>query len=142
MPERRTQGSPREACMLGLRAIALYEYFLGCLFCTCICLFFTTAPVAYGSPQARGPIRAAAASLHHSHSHTRSEPHLQPMLNLQHHRILNPLTTPGSNPHPHGQILNQPRHNRSSCTCILKEKIRLRCSRSKFRDKYYNLSQN
>ena len=37
-----------------------------------------TAPVAYGIFQARGQIRAAAASLHHSHSNARSEPHLRP----------------------------------------------------------------
>ena len=37
-------------------------------------LFFS--PVAYGSSQARGQIRAAAAaSLHHSHSHAKSKPH-------------------------------------------------------------------
>ena len=41
------------------------------------CLF-RTVPVEYGSSQARGPIGAAAANLHHSHSHSnaRSEPHL------------------------------------------------------------------
>ena len=36
-------------------------------------LLFRSAPVAYGSSQARGQIRAAAASLHHSHSNSRSE---------------------------------------------------------------------
>ena len=35
---------------------------------------FLAAPVAYGSSQARGQIRAAAAGLHHSHSNTRSKP--------------------------------------------------------------------
>ena len=35
-------------------------------------------PAAYGSPQARGQIGAIAAGLHHSHSNTGSEPHLQP----------------------------------------------------------------
>ena len=39
-------------------------------------------PVAYGSSQARGQIRAAAAGLHHSHSNTRSELRLQPTLPL------------------------------------------------------------
>ena len=38
--------------------------------------FFWTTPVAYGSFQARGQIRAAAASLHHSHA--RLELPLQP----------------------------------------------------------------
>ena len=44
-------------------------------------LFFLyrAAPVAYGSSQVKGGIRPAAASLHHSHSNARSEPHLQPM---------------------------------------------------------------
>ena len=35
------------------------------------------APAAYGSSQARGCIRAAAASLHHSHSNTGAEWSLQ-----------------------------------------------------------------
>ena len=34
------------------------------------------APTAYGGSQARGPIRAVAAGLHHSHSNARSEPGL------------------------------------------------------------------
>ena len=37
--------------------------------CVCVCVFF----MAYGSSQARGQIRAAAASLLRSHSHTRSD---------------------------------------------------------------------
>ena len=37
---------------------------------------FRAAPVAYGSSQARSRIRAAAASLHHSHSYAGSEPRL------------------------------------------------------------------
>ena len=36
------------------------------------------ASAAYGSSQARVPIRAAAANLHHSHSNTGSEQHLWP----------------------------------------------------------------
>ena len=39
-------------------------------------LFMATS-MAYRSSQVRSQIRAAAASLHHSHSHTRSEPHLR-----------------------------------------------------------------
>ena len=40
-------------------------------------LFFLAAALtAYGSSWARGQIGAVAASLHHSHSHTGSEPHL------------------------------------------------------------------
>ena len=41
-------------------------------------LLFRAIHVGYGSPQASGQIGAAAASLHHSHSNLRSEPHLQP----------------------------------------------------------------
>jgi len=52
-------------------------------------LLFRAVPAAYGSSQARGPIRASAAGLHHSHSNMGSELHL-------HHsswqrQILNPL---------------------------------------------------
>ena len=35
------------------------------------------APSAYGGSQARGPIRAVAGGLHHSHRNARSKPHLQ-----------------------------------------------------------------
>jgi len=41
-------------------------------------LLFRAAPVAYGSSQARGQTGATASHLHHSHSHVRFEPHLQP----------------------------------------------------------------
>ena len=55
------------------------------LFCTCVVLrlhlkiiiiffLFGAAPAAYGSSQARGWIRAAAARLHHSRSNVGSEP--------------------------------------------------------------------
>ena len=40
--------------------------------------FFFFFHVAYGGSQARGQIIAIAASLHHSHNNSRSEPHLQP----------------------------------------------------------------
>ena len=39
---------------------------------------FRATPAAYGSSQARGRIGAVAASLHHSHSNSGSEPHLWP----------------------------------------------------------------
>ena len=45
-------------------------------------VFSRAAPVAYGGSQARGLIGAVAASLHQSHSNARSEPHLQPTLQL------------------------------------------------------------
>ena len=32
-----------------------------------LCVLFRTTPTAYGGSQARGPIRAIAAGLHHSH---------------------------------------------------------------------------
>ena len=43
-------------------------------------VLFTAAPAAYGSAQARGQIRAAAAGLHLSHSNAEPEPYLQPTL--------------------------------------------------------------
>ena len=53
--------------------------------CKCDCLFVcfskVALPVAYGRLD-RGHIRAAAADLHHSYNHTRSELHLQPTLQL------------------------------------------------------------
>ena len=44
--------------------------------------FFRAEPLAYGGPQARGLIGAAAAHLHHSHSNTRSEPCVRPTSQL------------------------------------------------------------
>ena len=44
--------------------------------------FFRAEPVAYGSPQARGRIRAMAAGLWHSHSSAGSELPLQPTTQL------------------------------------------------------------
>ena len=55
----------------------LFMYLFICLFFLVFCLFRAT-PAAYGGSQARGPIGATAASLHHSHSHAGSEPHLPP----------------------------------------------------------------
>ena len=42
----------------------------------------TTVPEACGRSQARDPVGATAAGLHHSHSNPRSELHLQPTLQL------------------------------------------------------------
>ena len=39
---------------------------------------FGGLPAAYGGSQARSQMGAGAASLHHSHSHARSKPHLWP----------------------------------------------------------------
>ena len=41
-------------------------------------LLFRGAPAAYGNSQARGQIGVAAAGLHHSHSNSGADPHLQP----------------------------------------------------------------
>ena len=44
-----------------------------------ILFFFLRAThTEYGSSQAESPTGAAATNLHHSHSNSRSEPHLQP----------------------------------------------------------------
>ena len=40
--------------------------------------FFRATPTAYGNSQARGQVRATAASLGHSHSNAGSEPQLRP----------------------------------------------------------------
>ena len=48
------------------------------LFQFCCCFLFMATPPAYGSSWAKGQIRTAAASLHHSHDNTRSKLHLQP----------------------------------------------------------------
>ena len=53
-----------------------------------VCMYLLTcllraAPVTYGSSQARGWIRAAAAGVHHSHSNNRSEPSLEPTPQLK-----------------------------------------------------------
>ena len=45
-------------------------------------VFSRAALKAFGGSQARGPIGAAAADLHQSHSNTGSEPHLQPTQQL------------------------------------------------------------
>ena len=72
-------------------------YFLPCELKECVfdCLFvllFRATRVAYVSSQDRGPIRATAASLRHSHSNTRSKLCLQPTPQLTQLWILNPLS--------------------------------------------------
>ena len=61
-----------------------FTYGCICFFCVCVSFFALSraAPVAYGGSQARGLIRAVATSLDHSHSNTRSKPHLQTTLQL------------------------------------------------------------
>ena len=48
------------------------------LFCSFVFVFFRATPEAHGSSQSRGRIKAVAAGLRHSHSNTRSKPHLLP----------------------------------------------------------------
>ena len=57
-----------------------------------IFFLFTATAAAYGGSQAGGQIGGAAAGLRQNHSHTRSEPHLRPTLELQQRQILNPLS--------------------------------------------------
>ena len=66
---------------------------------------FRAAPAAYGGSQARGRVRATPASLHHSRNNMGnmgSEPHLLPTSQLMVTWILNPLSSQGLNPYPHG----------------------------------------
>ena len=55
---------------------------------------------AHGGSQARGRMGATAASLGHSHSNTKSEPHLQPIPQLT--AMLDPFIIQVSNLQPHG----------------------------------------
>ena len=53
----------------------------GCIFFFLTFAFlFSATPAAHGSFQVRASTEAAADGLHHSHSNTRSKPHLQAML--------------------------------------------------------------
>ena len=49
------------------RLFSIIGYYFFLSFC-----FFRAAPTAYGGSQARAPIGAVAASLHHSHSNVGS----------------------------------------------------------------------
>ena len=72
--------------------------------CVCVCLFaFSWATSsAYGGSQARGPIRAAAASLCQSHSNTGSEPRLPPTPRLTATPTEQGQGWQGLHPQPHG----------------------------------------
>ena len=64
---------------------------------------FRATPVAYGSSQATGLIRAAATGLPNCHSNARSEPCLKPTPKLTAMPIPSPLNEArGFNPHPYG----------------------------------------
>ena len=52
------------------------KYSIRFFFCVCVCVFSRAAPMAYRGSQARGPVGAGAAGLHHSHSNVGSEPSL------------------------------------------------------------------
>ena len=60
----------------------VFVWFFVCFCCCCCCLLSGAAPAAYGSSQTRGPVGATAASLHHSHSSTTSQPCLWPIPQL------------------------------------------------------------
>ena len=64
-------------CFYPLGIVSLFLFFFLFFF---FFLLFRAEPAAYGSSQARAQIGAVAAGLHHSHA--RSEPCLQPMLQL------------------------------------------------------------
>ena len=59
-----------------LSGIVVYEALAFRFFCSLFFCLWRAASPAYGGSQARGGIRAVAAS--HSHSHARSKPSLQP----------------------------------------------------------------
>ena len=66
---------------------AIFGFLVFCLF-----FFFRAALAAYGGSQARGPVKAESASLHHSCSKLGSEPSLQPNHSSQQHWIPDPLS--------------------------------------------------
>ena len=61
-------------CKTDIR-ISVKHWLIFFLFCFCL---FRAAPMAYRGYQAKGPIRAVATSLCHSHSNLGSKPHLWP----------------------------------------------------------------
>ena len=67
-------------------ALAELRYLSFCFVLFCFFLF-RAAPVAYGGSQTSGPIRATAASLHHSYSNAGSELHLWPTHSSQQGQI-------------------------------------------------------
>ena len=79
--------------------------------------FFSAAPMAYGSSQARGGIGVVAAGLHHRHSNIRSEPVCDLHHSFQHYCILNPLSKARDQTcilKDTSQILNLQSHNGNS----------------------------
>ena len=89
----------KSRCVQGSQLITLFYLFV------CLVSFFRATPVAHGGSQARGWIRAAAASLHHSHSNVGSQPCL---------RLTPGLTArPDPSPTEQGQGLNSSPHGYS-----------------------------
>ena len=66
-----------------IRTLFILFYFISCG-------LFRAAPAAHGGSQARGPIRAAATSLHHRHSNAGPKPHMRPTAQLT--AMRDPLT--------------------------------------------------
>ena len=82
------------------------SHFGFCLFVLFV-FVFRAAWVTYRRSQARGPIRAAAARLHNSHSNMGSKQSLWPTPQLM--AMADPWSTEwgqGSNPYPHGYWLD------------------------------------
>ena len=67
-----------------LHHVFFFSFLSFCLFLFFFFFFFWTAPMLYGSSQARGWSRAAAASLCHSQRNIESKSHLWPTLQLTH----------------------------------------------------------
>ena len=57
--------------------LSFFSFFFLFFFFFFFFLLFRATPEAYGGSQARGPVGATAAGLHHSHSNTRSKLHIQ-----------------------------------------------------------------
>ena len=87
------------------------------ILCVCVCVFFRAAPVAYGNSQASSLIRAAAASLCHSHSNARSKQCLRPTPQLI--AMLNEARGQTHILMDASWVHNPLSHNRNSCTCLL-----------------------
>ena len=86
--------------------------------------FFRAAPAAYGHSQARGQIRATAASLHYSHSNTGSELRLWRMPQLTALvRSLIHWSKPGIEPTPSWMVSFLLRHNRNSQNYMLNQHL-------------------
>ena len=94
------KGLTRKELCGAMVIISLSLFFFCFLF---FVLLFWATPAAYGSSQARDPIRTAAASLDHRHTNAGSKPNLWPR--TQQTAMQDPQPTEwgqGSNLHPHG----------------------------------------